>query len=34
MNHPIVAHIDAHMGSSRGIVGALKEYQVAGANIG
>lgn len=30
MNHHVVAQIDADMGSSRGIVSALKENEVAG----
>ena len=34
MNHHIVADIDANVGGSRGIISALEEHKVAGANIG
>ena len=34
MNHHIVADVDTDVGCPRGIVGALKEYEVAGAHIG
>ena len=30
MEHPAIAHIDAHMGDPRGIVSPREEYQVAG----
>ena len=34
MEHHIVAHIDAHMGRAGGVVGALEEHQIAGAQVG
>ena len=30
VEHPAVAHIDAAMGNSRCVIGADKEYQIAG----
>lgn len=30
VEHPVIAHIDAHMGRACGVVGFFKEYQVAG----
>ena len=34
MKHHIIAHIDAHMGCARRVVGALEEHQIAGAQVG
>lgn len=34
MEHHIVAHIDAHMGCARRVIGALEEHQIAGAQVG
>ena len=34
MEHHIVAHIDAHMGRAGGVIGALEEHQIAGAQVG
>ena len=34
MEHHVVAHIDAHMGRTGGVIGALKEHQIARSDIG
>ena len=34
MQHHIVAHIDAHMGDTAGVIGAHKEHQVARLGVG
>ena len=34
VEHPAVAHIDAHMGDTRRVIGAHEEHQIAGAHIG
>ena len=33
MEHPAVAHIDAHMGNPRGVISPREKYQVAGFGI-
>ena len=34
MKHHVVSHIDAHMGRAGGVIGALEEHQIAGAQVG
>ena len=34
VDHPTVAHIDAHMGNARRVIGAHEEHQIARAHIG
>ena len=34
MQHHPVAHIDAHMGHTAGVIGAHEEHQIAGLGIG
>ena len=34
MKHHIIAHIDAHMGRARRVVGALEEHQIARSDVG
>ena len=33
MEHPAIAHIDAHMGNAGGIVSPGKEHEIAGAGL-
>ena len=33
VNHPVFAHINAHMGNTICLVGALEEHQITGTGI-